>query len=178
MKEEVGRVTVHFPSYIDDLHYTLYVGRRTASVKEWHERMQDLMRRVQKVVSEVAAAHQLPLAADKEESMVLNGGCGRKKRRGGVVEKVKWLRVIFDDRLDLGEHWQYRLGKVRSLLWTLRGVGNSSWGMSPVRWRAAYTGMVRTVPSWGIEIGWQGQWEWRREMTLLQNAALRKCSGM
>ena len=143
MKEEVGRVTVHFPSYLDDLHYRLYDGRRTGSVKKRHERMQDLMGRVQKVVGEVAAAHQLPLAADKEESMVLNGGCGRRKRRGGVVEKVKWLRVILNDRLDFAEHWGYRLGKARSLLWALGGVGNSSWGMSPVRWRAAYMGMVR-----------------------------------
>ena len=46
--------------------------------------------------------------------------------------------------------------------------------MSLVSWRAAYTGMVRAVASWGIEVGWQGQKEWKSEMTLLQNAAIRK----
>lgn len=40
----------------------------------------------------------------KEGSMVLCGGCGRKSRRGGVVEKVKWLGVILNDRLDFKEH--------------------------------------------------------------------------
>ena len=49
--------------------------------------------------------------------------------------------------------------------------------MTPVSWRAAYTGMIRSVASWGIEIGWRGQKEWRKEMTLLQNAALRKAVG-
>ena len=52
---------------------------------------------VQRVVAEVAAEQKLPLAADKEESMVLRGGCGRKKKmRNGLAEKVKWLWVILD----------------------------------------------------------------------------------
>ena len=37
--------------------------------------------------------------------------------------------------------------------------------------------MVRAVASWGVEIGWRGQKEWRSEMTLLQNAAMRKTLG-
>ena len=37
--------------------------------------------------------------------------------------------------------------------------------------------MVRAVASWGVEIGWRGQKEWRQEMTLLQNAAMRKALG-
>ena len=49
--------------------------------------------------------------------------------------------------------------------------------MSPISWRAAYTGMVCAVASWGVEIGWWGQKEWRHEMTLLQNAAMRKTLG-
>ena len=137
--------------------------------------MQDLMARVQRVVAEVAAEQILPLAADKEESMVLRGGCGRKKRRrNGLAEKVKWLRVILDDSLDFKEHWRHRIGKARSLLGVLSGVGNSKWGMSTVSCRAAYMGMVRAVASWGMEIGWRGQREWRHEMTLMQNTALRK----
>ena len=30
-----------------------------------------------------------------------------------------------------------------------------------------YIGMVHAMASWRIEIGWQGQREWRKEMTLL-----------
>ena len=37
--------------------------------------------------------------------------------------------------------------------------------------------MVRAVASWGVEIRWRGQREWRHEMTLLQNAAVRKTLG-
>lgn len=51
--------------------------------------------------------------------MVLKGGCGRKKRRSGVMEKVKWMWVILDNRLDFVEHWRYRIGKARSLLGAL-----------------------------------------------------------
>ena len=78
--------------------------------------MQDLVTRVKRVVVEVAAEQRQPLAADKEESMVLKGGYGRKKRRNnGLTEKVKWLGVILNDLLDFKEHWQHRIGKARSL---------------------------------------------------------------
>ena len=112
VKEEVGRVEVPFPSYVDDLHCGLYDRRGTGEEQVKYERMQDLIARVQRVVAEVAAEQRLPLAADKEESMVLRGGGGRKKRRrNGLAEKVKWLRVILDDSLDFKEHWGHRIGK-------------------------------------------------------------------
>ena len=81
---------------------------------------------------------------------------------------------MMDDRLDFKEHWHHWIGKACSLLEALGGVGNSKWGMSPVSWRAAYTGMVYAVVSWSVEIGWWVQREWRHEMTLLQNAAMWK----
>ena len=37
--------------------------------------------------------------------------------------------------------------------------------------------MVRAVASCGVEIGWRGQREWRHEITLLQNAAMRETLG-
>ena len=140
--------------------------------------MQDLVARVQRVVAEVAAEQRLPLVAHKEELMVLRGGCGRKKRRkNGLTEKVKWLGVILDDQLDFKEYWRHQIRKARTLLGALGGVGNSKWGMSPVSCRAAYTGMVRAVASWGVEIWWRRQKEWRHEITLLQNVAMPKTLG-
>ena len=136
--------------------------------------MQYLVARVQRVVAEVAAELRLPLAADKEELMVLRGGCWRKNRRNRFAKKVKWLGVILDDRLYFKEHWQHRTRKACSLLGALGGVSNSKWGMSPVSWRVAYTGMIRAVASCGVEIGWRCQREWRHVMTLLQNAAMQK----
>lgn len=78
--------------------------------------MHDLVGRVQRLVAEGAAEYRLPLAADKEKLIVLEGGCGRKKRRGRVVEKVKWLGVSLDNRPDFKEHWQHRIGKACSIL--------------------------------------------------------------
>ena len=49
--------------------------------------------------------------------------------------------------------------------------------MSPLSWRQAYTGMIRSVASWGIEVGWRGQKERRVEMEKLQYTALWKCTG-
>lgn len=178
MGEGVGRVPVHFPSYVNDRPYGLYDRWNVIDTEDKHERMQDLVGRVQRVVVEVATEHRLSLAGDQEESIALKGDCGWNKRRGGDFEKVKWLRVIFEDCLGYKENWQNRIGKARPLLGALGGVGNSRRGMNRVNWRATYTGMVRAIASGGIEIGWRGQKEWKREMTLLQSTALRKTLGV
>ena len=177
--EEVPGVAVEFPSYVDDLHCGLYkTGRAVGRLDgvERKERMEELLDRVSVVLKEVAADYRLPLAEKKEERMVLRNRSGKRGRRG-VAEKVKWLGGILDKDLDFGQHWEYRIRKARSLLGALDGVGSSKWGMSPLSWRQAYTGMVRSVASWGVQVGWRGQQEWRVIMEKLQYAALRKCTG-
>ena len=78
-------------------------------------------------MTEVAAEQRLPLAADKEESMVLRGGYGtNKNRRNGIAENVKWLGVILNNRLDFKEHWKHRIGKARSLLGPLAVLATRS----------------------------------------------------
>ena len=179
IKEEVPGVGVEFPSYVDNLHCGLYEdGRAVRDLQgvDRKERMEELLDRVSFVLKEVAAERGLPLAEDKEERLVLRSKNGRRGRRG-VAEKVKWLGVILDEDLDFGQHWEYRIGKARGLLGALDGVGSSKWGMSPLSWRQDYTGMVRSVTSWGVEVGWRGQREWRVMMEKLQYAALRKCTG-
>lgn len=74
--------------------------------------------------------------------MVLKGGDGQRKRSSVVEEKVKWLGVILDEGLDWKEDWNHRIGKARSLLGALAGVGNSRWGMNSMSWGAAYTGII------------------------------------
>ena len=86
VKEEVGRVEVQFPSYVDDLHCRLYDRRGAGEEQVRRERMQDLIARVQRVVAEVAADQKQPLAADKEESMVLRGGLWEEE------EEKEWAR--------------------------------------------------------------------------------------
>ena len=51
VKEEVGRVDVQFPSYVDDLHCGLYDRRVAGEEEAERERMQDLVARVQRVLT-------------------------------------------------------------------------------------------------------------------------------
>ena len=153
--EKVPGVGVEFPSYVDDLYCGLYVrGRGVGDFNaiERRERMGDLLDRVSKTLKEVAGERSLPLAEDKEERLILRDRTGLRGRRG-VAEKVTWLGVILDEDLDFGQHWEYRIWKARSLLGALDGVGSSKWGMTPLSWRQAYTGMIRSVEVWGIEVG-------------------------
>ena len=127
IKEEVPEVAVEFPSYVDDLHSGLYDGGRAVwdmGEVDRKERMGELLDRVSVVLKEVATEHGLPLAEDKEERLVLRSSAGRRGRRG-VAEKVKWLGGILDEDLDFGQHWEYSIGKARSLLGALDGVGSN-----------------------------------------------------
>ena len=125
---------------------------------ERRERMGDLVDQVSVVIKEVVAEQGLPLAADKQEHLILRSRGWRHGRRG-VCEKVKCLRVILYEDLDFGPRWETKIAKVRNLLGALHGVGSSRWGMSPLSWRQAYTGIIRSVASWGVEVGWRGQRE-------------------
>ena len=164
---------------MDDLHCGIYDERSRRGERgevDRAEEMSEWLDRASIVVKEVGAEFELPLAEEKEERLVLRNKMGRRGKRG-ISEKVKWLGVLLDDELDFGRYWEYRIVKARKLIWAIDGVGNSACGMSPLRWRQAYTGMVRAFASWGVEIGWRGQREWRRLMEKLQYQALRKCIG-
>lgn len=54
VQEEVGRVEVQFPSFVDDLHCWLYDKRGSGEEEARRERMQHQVARLQKVVAEVA----------------------------------------------------------------------------------------------------------------------------
>ena len=69
---------------------------------------------------------------------------------------MKWLGVILDEDLEFDIHWKGRIGMARKMLGALNGVGTSQWGISPNSWRSVYTGMVRSIATWGAEIGWRG----------------------
>lgn len=88
--------------------------------------------RLDRVVNGVAMEYRLPLVANKEESIVLKGDSGRKKKRGVVVGKVELLGVILDDCVDFNEHWQHRIGNARSLPEALGGVRISRCSVNPV----------------------------------------------
>ena len=89
--EEVPGVGVEFPSYVDDLHCGLYVGRRrlrNLDTIERREQIGDLLVRVSRTLKEVAGERGLPLTEDKEERLILRDRAGRRGQRG-IAEKVK-----------------------------------------------------------------------------------------
>ena len=106
------------------------------------------------------------MAKDKEERLILRGGGGRRAKRG-ICERVKLFGVILYEDLDFEPHEEAKIGKACSLLRALDGVGSSRCGMSPLSWRQAYTGMIRSVASWRVEVGWRGQRDWREKMESL-----------
>ena len=46
--------------------------------------------------------------------------------------------------------------------------------MYPRGWKKAYERMIRSIATWGAELGWRGQKAWGKE---LQYQALRKAAG-
>ena len=102
------------------------------------------------IMREMSEVDGIPLELEKEEAF----GFGRKGRK---AEKVKWLGIIIDRELKFQYHIIARVKRARQMLGNLNGLGNSSWGMTLLSWRQAYTGMIRTIALWGAEVGWRGQ---------------------
>ena len=107
----------------------------------------------------MAEERELPLEREKEEKLVLRKGGSQKKKKNVEVEKVKWLGVILDEDLEFNAHWKGRVAQARKMLGALNGIGNSQWGVSSNSCRSAYTSMIRTIATWGAEIGWRGQYQ-------------------
>ena len=45
-------------------------------------------------------------------------------------------------------------------------------------WKKAYEGMIRSIATWGVELGWRGQKKCEKEFSWLQYQALRKATGV
>lgn len=135
VREQVPRVEVEFPSYVDDIHYGLYDLRRSTVGEDEVVKMEDiasLLDRVGVVVKEVAEEFRLLSAEDKTGRLALRGEHGQPKRKGKAVQRVKWLGVILDEGLDFDLHWESRIEKARRLMGGISGAGTNRWGMSPL----------------------------------------------
>ena len=125
----------------------------------------------------MALERGLPLEDSKEDKFILRKGGRKKRNRNKERDRVKWLGVILDEDLQFDIYWKGRVAMAKMMLGAHNGVGNSRWGIRPNSWRSAYTGMVRSIATWGAEIAGRGQEQWRHEMVKLQYAALRKATG-
>ena len=93
------------------------------------------------------------------------------------METVKWLGIILESELKLHEHLNMRVKRETQILGSLKGLENSSCGLTPMSWRQAYTGMIRTIALQVAEVGWRGQEKWRKALKKIQYQSLRKCEG-
>ena len=105
----------------------------------------------------IAEADRIPLEKVTEEIIIF----GKKERKGEIV---KWLEINLDSELKFQEHLNTRVKRATQILGNLRGLGNSAWGLTPMSWRQAYTGVIRTIALWGEEVGWRGQEKWRKAL--------------
>ena len=124
--------------------------------------MQRVEVEVKGIMWEVVEECQLPLENDKEEILHLRTS---RKKKNADQKYVKWLGVIFDDSLDFDLHWKSWLAKAWKEMGAPSGVGGSQWGMCPGAWKKAYEGMVRSIATWGAELGWRGQKVWEKEFS-------------
>lgn len=156
------------PSYVDDLHLNICIWNRTHAGLD----MNLILERADKAVHKVAEECYLPLEDSKHERLVLRQN---RRKENSEVRTVKWVGLVMDESLSFKEHWKERLGKAKRLLGSLNGLGNANWGLSASSWRALYTGMIRAVALWGMELAWRGQSNWEEEFEKLQYQALKKC---
>ena len=107
---------------------------------------------MKRVVREIAEECNMPVETDKEEVLHLRKS---RKKKNAERKYVKWLGFIFDDSLDFDIRWKYRLlVKARKALGALIGTGGAKWGMCPGGWKKSYEGMIRSIATWGAELGW------------------------
>ena len=141
-------------SYVDDLALSIMDIEGRFNI----ERM---VMKGGEIMSRIAREDGIPLEKSKEETIIF----GRKGRKG---ETVKWLGVILDTKLKFEEHLKARVKRATQMLGNLKGLGNSACGLTPMSWRQAYTGMIRTIALWGTEVGWRGKEKWRKALRKMQ----------
>jgi hypothetical protein len=73
-----------------------------------------------------------------------------------LLGSVKYLMVILDSRLILGEHVDVKTRKAHNLLWACRGACGARCGLRPkvVHW--LYVAIIRTTISFASLVWWPG----------------------
>jgi len=158
------------PLYVADLHLGVSIWDQTQARSI---QIELLLEEADGIVNRIAAENYLPLEDSKHERLVLRN---MRRKKNKDVKWVKWLGIIMDTKsLTFKGHCKSRIKKVRAMLAQFNGLGNSQWGISTTSWRQIYTGMIRAVALWWLELGWRGQRDWEKKFKQLQYQALKKC---
>ena len=163
MRKAMPRLQIEINSYVDYLALSITDMDGTSN-------MEKMVKKGSEILVRIAEADGIPLKKAKEETIIF-GKKGRKE------ETVKWLGIILDSEMKFQEHLNTRVKRAIQMLGNLRGVGNSAWRLTPMSWRQAYTGMIRTIAIWGAEVGWGSHEKWRKALQKIQYQSLRKCAG-
>jgi ribonuclease HI len=166
-------------SYADDL-CILIRGKFVNTVSE-------MMQNALKVVESWCREHQLSVNANKTEMMLFT-----TKTKIPVVnwptlfgtqlelkDKVKYLGVTLDTKLNFKEHLNKRIETSTKLLWQCRRAIGRTWGLSPKMISWLYTCVIRPYLTYGCVVWWH-RTELavaRNQLTKLQRLALVSTTG-
>ena len=71
-----------------------------------------------------------------------------------MVEKVKYLGILFDSKMSFSQHLEERFRKSTMILWQLRRTFSKIWGLSPKMVSWIYTCVVKPYLAYGVVVWW------------------------
>lgn len=157
------RAQVYVTSYVDDINILIVAP-------DGRTRIMSLASKITVQFQTLAETMGIPLLDDKEDSLTF---IDRKR----PTSSVKVLGVIIDNTFSFKEHLAMQAAKGAQLWKALKQLGNINHGLPPTAWRQLYTGMIRPVMTWCLEVAWNNMINFIEAMLLVERNALRKCTG-
>ena len=103
-------------------------------------------------LNRISVKHGIIFAVEKEETITFRAG-----KRALRSRSCKVLGVQIKHCLLFHHHMEYRAGIARKAWGAFGRLGNMRKGLSPTSWRQLYTGMIRPMMLWGMELAWRAE---------------------
>jgi ribonuclease HI len=94
-----------------------------------------------------------------------------------IVEKTKFLGVIFDKKLNFKEHIQFLRGKCQKVLNLLRVISKMNWGADREVLLRLFRSLLRSRLDYGAIVYGSARISYLERLKPIQNQALRLCLG-
>lgn len=151
--KQLAGVATHSQFYADD-GVIVYEGHCISTLV-------DLMRDSLSVVDRWCRNNGLGINPSKTEVVIFtNKRLTRTPELSlnGVIipysKQVKFLGVIFDSKLNWGNHIEYRIRRAITIYWQCRCAVGKTWGLAPKVMHWLYTAVVRPALTYGAIVWW------------------------
>ena len=145
-----ARVSVYLISYVDDISVLVTSPPGWRRGPEAASAVMEAMQQVDQDLKEAAREHGIVFAPEKEETVTFRAG-----KRSLKAKSCKVLGVQIDECLLFHHHMEYRANIARKAWGAFSRLGDMRKGLSPTSWRQLYTGMIRPMMLWGMELAWR-----------------------